>query len=153
VLLAFAHGLSTSYGADPEAAGKAALAAAERAVALDPSDAEGHAALGEIFAGRGDFERAAAEFETAIRLNPGHVEVLTFYSGWASALGQPEQGAEAADRAIRLNPNYAPWAPNLYQRPQAATGLAHSRRVMEAIRSGMAMSAFQAWQQVSTIAS
>jgi hypothetical protein len=32
------------------------------------------------------------------------------------------------------------------------TGLAHSRRVMEAIRSGMAMSAFQAWQQVATIA-
>jgi ethanolamine ammonia-lyase large subunit len=41
----------------------------------------------------------------------------------------------------------------LYQRPQAATVLAHSRRVMEAIRSGMAISAFQAWQQVSTIAS
>jgi hypothetical protein len=40
----------------------------------------------------------------------------------------------------------------LYQRPQLVTGLAHSRRVMEAIRSGMAMSAFQAWQQVSTIA-
>jgi hypothetical protein len=39
-----------------------------------------------------------------------------------------------------------------YQRPQLVTGLAHSRRVMEAIRSGMAMSAFQAWQQVSTIA-
>ena len=40
-----------------------------------------------------------------------------------------------------------------YQRPQVVTGLAHSRRVMEAIRSGMAMSAFQAWQQVSTMAS
>jgi hypothetical protein len=41
----------------------------------------------------------------------------------------------------------------LYQRPQALTDLAHSRRVMEAIRSGMAMRAFQAWQQVSTMAS
>ena len=38
------------------------------------------------------------------------------------------------------------------QRPQAVTGLAHSRRVMEAMRSGMAMSVFQAWQQVSMIA-
>ena len=49
------------------------------------------------------------------------------------------------------------WSPcqycgDLYQRPQAVTGLAHSRRVMEAMRSGMAMSVFQAWQQVSTIA-
>ena len=40
-----------------------------------------------------------------------------------------------------------------YQRPQVVTGLAHSRRVMEAIRSGMAMGAFQAWQQVSTMTS
>jgi hypothetical protein len=32
------------------------------------------------------------------------------------------------------------------------TGLAHSRRVIEAIRSGMAISAFQPWQQVATIA-
>jgi hypothetical protein len=32
------------------------------------------------------------------------------------------------------------------------TGLAQSRRVIEASRSGMAMSAFQAVQQVSTIA-
>jgi hypothetical protein len=32
------------------------------------------------------------------------------------------------------------------------TGLAHSRRVIEASRSGMAISAFQAWQQVATIA-
>jgi hypothetical protein len=32
------------------------------------------------------------------------------------------------------------------------TGLVHSRRVMEAMRSGTAMSAFQARQQVSTMA-
>jgi hypothetical protein len=32
------------------------------------------------------------------------------------------------------------------------TDLAHSRRVIKASRSGMAISAFQAWQQVSTIA-
>jgi hypothetical protein len=32
------------------------------------------------------------------------------------------------------------------------TGLAHSLQVIEASRSGMAMSAFQAWQQVATIA-
>jgi tetratricopeptide (TPR) repeat protein len=115
VLLAFAHRLSVSYGADKDAADKASLAAVERALALDPSDAEAHAALGETFASRGDFGRGEAEFDTALRLNPGHVEVLTFYSGWASTFGKPERGAEAADRAIRLNPSYAPWAANHFR--------------------------------------
>jgi TolB-like protein/class 3 adenylate cyclase/Flp pilus assembly protein TadD len=115
VLLSLAHNLSVGYDADPEAARKAALDAAERAVALDPADAEAHAALGEALTSQGEFGRAAAEFETALRLNPGHVEVLTFYSGWASAFGHPERGTEAADRAIRLNPNYAPWAANNFR--------------------------------------
>jgi TolB-like protein/Tfp pilus assembly protein PilF len=115
VLLALAYSLSVSYGANQEAAHKAALAAAERAVALDPFDAEAHAALGAEFASRGDFARGATEFATALRLNPGHVEALTFYSGWASTFGEPERGAEAADRAIRLNPSYAPWAANPFR--------------------------------------
>ncbi len=95
---------------DPEANSRAALAAAQRAVELDPMDPDAHAALADIVGDKGDFPRAKAEFETALRLNPGDAETLTHYAGWASTFGQPELGAEAADRALRLNPNAPGWA-------------------------------------------
>lgn len=41
----------------------------------------------------------------------------------------------------------------LYQRPYAMTIFAHSRSVIECRRAGSAMSAFQAAQQASTMAS
>lgn len=115
VLLAWQHDLSKRYGAPAESATREALAAAQRAVALDPMDAEAHAALAVMLADQGQLERAKAEFEAALRLNPGHIETLTFYSGWASAFGDAEAGAEAADRALRLDPDYAPWAPSLFR--------------------------------------
>ncbi len=88
------------------------MEAAERAVALDPNDAEAHAVLGHMLGFRGEFGRAKTELDIALRLNPGSVGILTYYTGWASAFGEPERGAEMADRAIRLNPNYQPWASN-----------------------------------------
>ena len=44
--LAWAHSMAANYGADWEASNRAAMEAAERAVALDPNDAEAHAVLG-----------------------------------------------------------------------------------------------------------
>ena len=110
VVLAWAYGSAAGRGIDPEAKSAAALAAAQRAVELDPMDPDAHAALADIVGDKGDFPRAKAEFETALRLNPGDAETLTHYAGWASTFGQPERGAEAADRALRLNPNAPGWA-------------------------------------------
>ena len=86
------------------------MKAAERAVELDPNDAEAHAVLGHVLATRGEFDRAKSEFETSLRLNPSSFSILVYYVGWASTFGEPERGAMLADRAIRLNPNYKPWA-------------------------------------------
>ncbi|RWO41329.1 MAG: tetratricopeptide repeat protein [Mesorhizobium sp.] len=108
--LAWAHTMSANYGADWKDSNRAAMEAAERAVALDPNDAEAHAVLGEVLASRGEFGRAKTELDIALRLNPGSFSILTYYLSWASAFGEPERGAELADRAIRLNPNYKPWA-------------------------------------------
>jgi Flp pilus assembly protein TadD len=104
--LAAAHDYTVSFGADLYEAEAKAKEAAERAVAIDPMDAEAHRALGEVLATLGDFKRAEAELETALRLNPGHAGVLLNYATWASTFGHPQRGAEAADRALRLNPNY-----------------------------------------------
>src|SRR3954447_664711 len=110
VVLAWAYVSAANHGVDPEANSRAALAAAQRAVELDPMDPDAHAALGAIVGNKGDFPRAKAEFETALRLNPGDAETLTHYAGWASTFGEPERGAAAADRAFRLNPNAPGWA-------------------------------------------
>jgi TolB-like protein/class 3 adenylate cyclase len=106
VELSHAHSLSSRVGTDPAAARKAAMAAADRAVMLDPRDAEAHAALGVRLCEIGDLARAEAEFETALSLSPGSAEILTLYAGWASSFGEPERGAEIVDRVIRLNPSY-----------------------------------------------
>jgi TolB-like protein/class 3 adenylate cyclase len=107
--LSWAYLGTVGFGADETTGRRAARDAAERAVALDPSDAEAHAAMGNAFGQAGDFVRAEAEYEESLRLNPGSAEILTFYAGWASSFGKPKRGAEAADRAIRLNPHHLPW--------------------------------------------
>ena len=108
--LSFARQFSmTCCGADAAVALPPALAAARRAVEIDPGDAGAHVALAWILGVQGNLAVSEAEFETALRLNPGDAGILTLYSVWASGFGHPERGAEAADRAIRLNPNYQPW--------------------------------------------
>jgi tetratricopeptide (TPR) repeat protein len=104
--LAKTHDYSVSFGADLHAAEAKAKEAAERAIEIDPMDADAHRALAEVLATLGEFTRAQAEFETALRLNPGHASILANYASWASTFGDPKLGADAADRAIRLDPNY-----------------------------------------------
>jgi Tfp pilus assembly protein PilF len=87
--------------------------AAERAVRLDPSDAEAHAVFGMVLGDKNDLVRAKAAFDTALSLAPGAAEILTFYGGWASAFGEPQRGADMVDEVIRLNPNYPMWSANI----------------------------------------
>ena len=97
---------STMLGADPAVALPQAMAAARRAIELDPGDAHAHLVLAWTLGMQGDLGPSEAEFETALRLNPGDADILSGYSSWAAGFGHPERAAEAADRAIRLNPNY-----------------------------------------------
>ncbi|WP_222036808.1 winged helix-turn-helix domain-containing protein [Rhizobium laguerreae] len=106
VELYHAYGVMPSFGADFEANFRLAAEAAERAVMLDPSDAEAHAVLGFSFGDRNDLARAKMEFDTALRMAPNQFEILSFYAFLASSFGEPQRGAEMADRAIRVNPNY-----------------------------------------------
>lgn len=112
--LSHAHGLAEGFGGDPAAARNAAMAAAERAVSLDPLDAEAHVVLGMQLSGAGDFVRAEAAFETALKLSPGSAEILAFYACVASTFGKPELGAEIVDRIIRLNPSYPMWQNGIF---------------------------------------
>ncbi|HWL68965.1 MAG TPA: adenylate/guanylate cyclase domain-containing protein [Geminicoccus sp.] len=114
--LSHAYAISGEFGSDRKAAQEAAMRAAQKAVMLDPYDAEAHAVLGSRIGDTGDLKRAEAEYAIALDLSPGSAEILTFYASWASSFGKPERGAEVADRAIRLNPNFPMWeaAPYAY---------------------------------------
>ena len=104
-----AHSVLAGFGIAPENNRRIAADAAERAVMLDPSDAEAHAVLGMSYGDKNDFVRAKAELDAALRLAPGATEILTFYIGWASTFGEPQRGADMVDRVIRLDPNYPMW--------------------------------------------
>ncbi|MFL5338321.1 MAG: adenylate/guanylate cyclase domain-containing protein [Geminicoccaceae bacterium] len=83
-------------------------AAARKAVALDPADAQAHAALATYYMDNGDTARGEAEFDKALRLNPGSADLLATYAGWASNFGKPDKGVAAAEQAMRLNPDTPP---------------------------------------------
>ena len=87
VELYHSYSVMTGFGADFEDNLKLAAEAAERAVMLDPSDAEAHAVLGWSFGDRNDLARAKAEFDTALRMAPNQFEILAFYACWASTFG------------------------------------------------------------------
>ena len=109
-------GLAMAYSSLAEMTGypaelaRARETAARKALALDPADAQAHAALATHYMDAGDPARAEAEFDKALSLNPGSADLLAIYAGWASGFGEPEQGVEAAERAMRLNPDTPPWA-------------------------------------------
>jgi TolB-like protein/DNA-binding winged helix-turn-helix (wHTH) protein len=114
VELYHSYSVMPSFGADFESSFKLAAEAAERAVMLDPSDAEAHAVLGFSFGDRNDLVRAKAEFDTALRMAPNQFEILTFYAFLASSFGEPQRGAEMVDQAIRLNPSYPMWSTRIF---------------------------------------
>lgn len=114
VELSHSHGVLTGFGVEPDKNRALSAEAAERAVRLDPSDAEAHAVYAMLLGDRGEFERAKAEFETALRLAPGQFEVLTFYIDWASTFGEPQRTAELVDKAVSLNPGFPMWSARIF---------------------------------------
>ena len=80
---------------------------ARRAIAIDPTLAEAHVALGGTYGLRYDYARAANEFREAIRLQPQNAFAWDSLS-WALGYEQPPDALEAekaAREAIRLQPS------------------------------------------------
>jgi tetratricopeptide (TPR) repeat protein/predicted Ser/Thr protein kinase len=85
-----------------------ALAACERAVALDARLSSGHTCLGVVYNGTGKYELAVEQFRQAVELEPTSDAA---HRGLASAyerLGKPKEAEETYRRAIALRPYY--WA-------------------------------------------
>jgi TolB-like protein/class 3 adenylate cyclase len=85
------------------------VAAAQKALALDPYDGEAHIALGYAYRVQNDYERATPELDRGIELYPNSPDLLMEYAENSPELGDTQKGVELVERAIRLNPNYPAW--------------------------------------------
>lgn len=86
-----------------------AVEVAERAIALDPSDSRGHAALGSALLYKRHHDEALAAYDRAIELNPNDADVLAEMGHTVSCRGETEHAIGLLNRAMRLNPYYPDW--------------------------------------------
>lgn len=106
--LADVYGLLSAYDygvLPPHQAMPIARRAAERALRLDPTLAEAHAALGNIQHNYlWDWAEAEASFRRATELNPGYAPAHHWYSLLLVARGRPDEARAAIRRARELDP-------------------------------------------------
>jgi len=82
-----------------------AEAAALKALALDPENADGHAVLAKIaFSRDWNWPKAAQEFSRAVQLDPNHAGIHSAYGVYLVAMGKEEQGVAEARKALELDP-------------------------------------------------
>jgi TolB-like protein len=97
------HAVLSGLVADPQAQYTAAVAAASRAIELDPRSSRGHAALGFALYPQGEWARAREEFERARALG-APVSELTPYSVMQMAVGDFAGARETLLADLALNP-------------------------------------------------
>jgi TolB-like protein/Flp pilus assembly protein TadD len=134
---ALAHaGLADVYAAlpfnDPTAptlpSAESAMAAARRALELDPTLGEAYAALGLASQMAWSFEDADEYFARALELTPGYATAHQWAGNYRSALGQTEEAIKLLRRALELDP----FSPRIHQ--DLAIRLSRSGRGDEAIQ-------------------
>ncbi len=81
-------------------------AAAQRAIALDDSLADGHQALGHSYTEAGEWTAARREYERAIALDPQFVEARYRMGEMLFRMGRPRESLGYLEAANRLDPLY-----------------------------------------------
>lgn len=111
----------------PRAAYPESRAAAARAVALDSTQAEAHAALGAVLFNTWDATAGGRELERALALNPNLAAAWGMYSEVLLLRGKVDSAVAANRRAIALDPL------DPYQRVALAWTLISANRLDEAV--------------------
>jgi adenylate cyclase len=83
---------------------ESAMAAARRALELDPTLGEAHAALGVASLVAWSFEDAELYLSQALNLTPGYATAHHWAGNYRIALGQVEEAIELLRRALELDP-------------------------------------------------
>lgn len=78
----------------------------ERALAIQPQLAEGHACLGNIYSATGNYEQAVRELQRSLDLDHRSDETLRLLAAAYQKTGNAAAAEEAFRRAVSLRPNY-----------------------------------------------
>ena len=84
--------------------------AARKAIALDPEEAMGYFALGDLLSSRQKLSDARRSYLKALELTPGHIGAMADLANVYVALGRFDEALDWALRAQQLDPNH-PHAP------------------------------------------
>lgn len=134
-----------------------AVTAAERALALDPNDADSYVVLASIFNFFGERTAEAIELlEKAIRLNPRYPDPYPFHLGWAYTLvGGYEEAIACQKQALLRTPSWlftylhlcgnylSLWASQLSHDPQTLD------QALEAAQRTVALDAASPWAHLA----
>jgi adenylate cyclase len=131
--LAVTHLLDTVLGfsKSPGSSLANAIDLAQKAIALDDSEANPHSILGLLLAMKGEYEKSVTEGERAVELNPNSADAharlaITLYSS-----GRREEAIASFKQAIRLNP-----IPPVYYLFHMSLAYAMAERYEEALAVG-----------------
>jgi Flp pilus assembly protein TadD len=76
----------------------------QRALQLDPANAEAHDDLGVILARRGDFTQALSHFQHTVTLDPSYIKGYHNLAMVYHITGQDTQALDTINKALRLAP-------------------------------------------------
>jgi adenylate cyclase len=107
-MLGFIHSVDARYGwwDDRETALSKARAYADRALELDPGNADAHTASSLILLMQRRYDEAVADARRAVELAPGSADAADLACFVLTPSGYPEETAAQTEKAMALSPNY-----------------------------------------------
>jgi len=86
-----------------------ALAAAQRAIAVDALLSDSHRLLGIVYLWKKQYDLATTEIERALTLDPNCADTYCALAEVFNFSGRPAETPELVEKAMRLNPQYPTW--------------------------------------------
>ena len=106
VRLAWTHLAACRYSASPSESFKKAAQIARKTLAMDPSDPDVHALLGNIHSRQNRYEEAISEGKKAIALGPANAQAHVLLAVTMNSVGQFDEAITLVKQAMRLHPYY-----------------------------------------------
>jgi adenylate cyclase len=107
-MLGFTHCLDARFGwwDDRETALGKARSYADRALELDPGNADAHRTSSCVLLTQGRYDEAVVDAKRSVQLAPGSADVAELASFVLASSGYPEEAVVLIEKAMALNPNY-----------------------------------------------